>query len=410
MTGDVNPIYQRLNGIQDYHPFTANTFADWSLEAGDIVSINRGGDTYSGPTQINTIKWNGQQQVTVEVPGEQTRGPVARMSAETYNSGNGGGNSYRSGRRRNTKEELIGAKIRENANNIEIEAWNREQADNTFEASLKIQADRITAEVKNRKTGDEELSGKIEVEAGKITQMVNAVGKDGKVTAASIVAAINGSGSEVVISADHIRLSGDTKINDVFQVTERAVYVSRWLQVGNTILNPNTIITGSIYLGYSGDPGSNQGAQLRRADIENMIVKAEVDTATNTLRLYPKSWNGRYISFKKATSVSGIWSGTSVGQSATFTYKTDDESIAAKTTTITMHAETGKAYITDENDITRASIDVPGGSEAHTHSIVLEYDSMEQETYGGVTTFTYYYKYTRNSAYRPLGNSKEVWW
>lgn len=409
MAGDVNPIYQRLNGVQDYHPFTANTFADWSLEAGDIVSINRGGATYSGPTQMNTVKWTGQQQVTVEAPGEQTRGSVARMSAETYSGGNGGGNSYRSGYRRNTKEKLIGERIKENADNIELEAWNRKQADNTFEASLKIQADRITAEVKNRKTGDEELSGKIDVEAGKITQMVDAVGKDGKITAASIMMAINGDKSGIRISADKVYIDGDTTINDIFSVRSNYIVARKPILISegsfSTYIDGGTVRARWLNLTGAGDTA---GTILEARDCEQMIVQAEVKSGM--LYLYPRNRRWDPITFKRATSVSGIWSGTSVGQSATFTYKTDDESIAAKTTTITMHAETGKAYITDENNITRASIDVPGGSEAHTHSIVLEYDSMEQETHGGVTTFTYYYKYTRNSAYRPLGNSKEVWW
>ena len=407
MAGDVNPIYQRLNGVQDYHPFTANTFADWSLEAGDIVSINRGGATYSGPTQMNTVKWTGQQQVTVEAPGEQTRGSVARMSAETYSGGNGGGNSYRSGYRRNTKEKFIGERIKENADNIELEAWNRKQADNTFEASLKIQADRITAEVKNRKTGDEELSGKIEVEAGKITQMVDAVGKDGKVTAASIVAAINGSGSEVVISADHIRLSGNTTINDIFAVQDGLIIAKAPIKIGfgdYSQIRQDRVRTIRLEL-YS---GAGQFTSLGSSDILNMVTNARVEG--NTLYLYRKSDKGNAITFKRATSVSGIWSGTSVGESAIFTYKTDDESIAAKTTTITMHAETGKAYITDENNITRASIDVPGGGEAHTHSIELFYDSMEREDHGSVVTYTYYYRYTRNYASKPLGDSKVVWW
>ena len=41
-----------------------------------------------------------------------------------------------------------------------------------------------------------------------ISQMVQAVGDDGKITAASIVAAINGAGSSVKIEADHVAISG----------------------------------------------------------------------------------------------------------------------------------------------------------------------------------------------------------
>lgn len=403
MAGDVNPIYQRLNGIQDYHPFTANTFADWSLEAGDIVSINRGGTTYSGPTQINTIKWNGQQQVTVEVPGEQTRGSVARMSAETYNGGNGGGNSYRSGYRRNTKEELIGAKIRENADNIKLEAWNREQADNTFEASLKVQADAITAEVKNRKKGDEELSGQIKVEAGKISQIVTAVGRNGEVTAASIMMAINGDKSNIKISADKVYIDGDTTINDIFTVRNNYIFARKPILVSegsfSTYIDGGTVRTRWVNLTGS---GGTAGIMLEARDCEKMIVEAAVKNGT--LYLYPKNARSSPITFKKATSLSGEWSGDERGTVADFYYRVDDESIPVGETHIYLSKSGGTVYAKDPAGTTRASL------KTFSNSITLEYDSMKQESYSGVTTYTYYYKYTRNSAYRPLGNSKEVWW
>ena len=76
------------------------------------------------------------------------------------------------------------------------------------EAALTVEHNRITAEVTDRRQADNELSGKIEVEAGKITQIVQSVGSDGKVTAASIVASINNGGSSVVISADHVDIDG----------------------------------------------------------------------------------------------------------------------------------------------------------------------------------------------------------
>lgn len=42
-----------------------------------------------------------------------------------------------------------------------------------------------------------------------ISQIVSAVGKDGKVNAASIVSAVNGAGSSVMIDADRIRMTGE---------------------------------------------------------------------------------------------------------------------------------------------------------------------------------------------------------
>ncbi len=54
------------------------------------------------------------------------------------------------------------------------------------------------------------LDASITVEAGRITQIVQAVGDNGQVTAASIVLAVNSAGSSVMINADKIILDGET--------------------------------------------------------------------------------------------------------------------------------------------------------------------------------------------------------
>ena len=60
-----------------------------------------------------------------------------------------------------------------------------------------------------------------------ITQIVEAVGEDGKVNAASIVAAVNEAGSSVVLNADHVKFDGFVSFankSDVDEVKKNAVY------------------------------------------------------------------------------------------------------------------------------------------------------------------------------------------
>ena len=92
---------------------------------------------------------------------------------------------------------------------VENDLSNQEKEIAKQEAKLEVTYNKITQEVTDRRNADNTLNGKITVEAGKIEQIVSAVGKDGKVTAASIVSSINGQSSSVVISADHIELNGD---------------------------------------------------------------------------------------------------------------------------------------------------------------------------------------------------------
>ena len=76
----LRPIYDRLHGAPEYHPLEADTFADWSMEAGDIVTITREGKNYTSPVHNTTIVWRKSQQVKVSSTGKEERGSIAKAS------------------------------------------------------------------------------------------------------------------------------------------------------------------------------------------------------------------------------------------------------------------------------------------------------------------------------------------
>ena len=86
----LNAIYSRLNSLQQYHPFEAETFADWSMEAGDIVSVSREGHTYQSPVHITRMVWKGAPTTTISSAGKKEREPIAKVSRQKYRSGGGG--------------------------------------------------------------------------------------------------------------------------------------------------------------------------------------------------------------------------------------------------------------------------------------------------------------------------------
>ena len=88
----LNGIYNRLHNAPEYHPLSANTFADWSLEAGDIVTVTRDGKSYASPTMNSTTVWRKKQQVTLNATGNEQRDTVAKMSQRKFR---GGGASLR---------------------------------------------------------------------------------------------------------------------------------------------------------------------------------------------------------------------------------------------------------------------------------------------------------------------------
>ena len=83
-------IYNRLNSAPQYHPLEADTFADWSIEAGDIVTISREGNSYQSPVQSTSMTWRRGQQVSVSSTGNQQRDAVSKVSQQKYVGGGGG--------------------------------------------------------------------------------------------------------------------------------------------------------------------------------------------------------------------------------------------------------------------------------------------------------------------------------
>ena len=86
----LQPIYDRLHAVQGYHPMSADTFADWSVEAGDIVTMSRDGEEIAAPIHNAKIVWRGSPQITLNATGNETRDSIARVSQKKYGRGGTG--------------------------------------------------------------------------------------------------------------------------------------------------------------------------------------------------------------------------------------------------------------------------------------------------------------------------------
>lgn len=142
----------------------------------------------------------------------------------------------------------------------------------------------------------------IEMHEDFIDLTTKAIGKDGKITAATIATSVNNAGSNVQISADHIQLTGNTTIGGVLRVSGNDLIVGRNIQTG---LGGGYVQTNSVKLvGGSSSQGANI-VTLSAGKMATAVQSASVSGNNLTLKLF----NGQTINFSKATVLSGSWSG-----------------------------------------------------------------------------------------------------
>lgn len=306
------PIYERINGTANYHPYDVETFSDWSLEAGDLVKVVRGDENYKSPIHSSSLVWTGSPNMTLTSTGNQAREAVAKVSKKKYaRSGYGRRNNKQNNGMWHTIEETD-----EYYRIIYADEFNGlhssiEQTASYWRSTLEDTKNSLRSQIEQtasywRSTLEDtanSLHTEIVQTASGWRTALSGVMSNGRVTAASIATAINEQGQAGVrLSGDWIEIDGNTTINDVFTVGNRTVQVKLPMRVeGNIMAESITLRTH----------GGN-GATIDEDDITNMIVSASV--SGNVLTLIPLT--GSAITFSKATTLAGTWSGGTLTVSA----------------------------------------------------------------------------------------------
>ena len=80
-------IFDRLSGMPRFHPATANLFADWALDPGDVVTVRQGQTDYTVPIYQMNLDWRGKPMVEVQSTGSEKRPPLSALKRNSYGSG-----------------------------------------------------------------------------------------------------------------------------------------------------------------------------------------------------------------------------------------------------------------------------------------------------------------------------------
>lgn len=294
MTGaSLDKILTRLSSSGQNRPMNAGTFADWSTEAGDRVTMTRDGQSYTSQVHSTTMTWKGgAPTVEMNSTGNEKRDPITKISKRKYGRSGAGGRISQQTYDWQVDQEHLLYEVR----NDMTQQFSRFEVDiNGLHHTVGVQGQSIST-LEN--TAD-----------GFRTRIAKVVDENGTIKAASIATAINGSSSEAYINADHIRLSGNTFVNAVIGVDNSGnLIVAKNIYAG---LNGSNYIQGkSLRLVGS---SSSQGADvqtLTSGDIKGMIIKAEAVGNNLKLWFHGSSTSGNPdINFSKATSLEGQWSG-----------------------------------------------------------------------------------------------------
>ena len=199
-------------------------------------------------------------------------------------------------------ESNMASYITQTASEIRAELY---AADSRLGSYVSQTATSITQAVYNAESG---LRASISTQADRISLVVEGTGASASIKAAQIVAGINNSGSSVIISADHINLNGYVKATDITAdfIASKVAEISM-LNVKALNVNSSAGITAG------GNGWFTDGIRIGSGStFTSCLVSASV--SGNTLTLTNSS--GGTVTFSKATSLSGEWSGSaSAGKS-----------------------------------------------------------------------------------------------
>lgn len=229
------------------------------------------GDKIKKPEEITVTMANNVEDVA----------SIVNRIQEEISGGRGGGGRYGA-----TKNEEDHAWFVDTTTHVGMvaEAIAGEGADKDWSrvASVMVDGNGISQRVTKTENDMVTAQAKIDVTEKSINQVVTAVGKDGKVTAASICTAIENGGSAARISADHIVLNGNTTlsgtmtINNGSLVVQKAAVFNSGLTIGKGTLS--VLSSSSIKLNGS-TPGS--GMTISYNTMKDLIKEVQIYGPSN---------------------------------------------------------------------------------------------------------------------------------
>lgn len=128
-------VLARLQAAPSFHPASAEIFDGLLLDAGDVVTVASGDESYQVPIYVKNLTWNGKAKTTIENSGNETLPPLPELSRRSFA---GGAATY------NNSKILRDAGLTVNENGVWAFAL-QQGALGTLRADLNVAASNITS-------------------------------------------------------------------------------------------------------------------------------------------------------------------------------------------------------------------------------------------------------------------------
>jgi hypothetical protein len=320
----------------------------------------------------------------------QTAYNAAGGVSSTLSGRRGGG---RSGGQTKAEAEWSEFQAGIEANNmiISLHAEQVDRSNNILkQAGIAIDAGGVIAYAGNNLN---DMKAEIKVSADSISQIVTAVGDNGEVTAASIVLAINDSGSEVTIDADHIKIGGTNSSIELGTVLYQNS--DGYAEINAYRVECVTAQATNVYANFIQAPGSSSaGTQLwitadqvqskafvyeksggGSTDLKNSFVSVTDGAYVNnskTVTFTKADGNTETITFSRATTLTGAVDGSAHTLTVTATPQNENiKYIVTQTGSWSNNTYNGTINITEQGQATQAirtfTLTGPGGVSSVTY-------------------------------------------
>ena len=71
--GFAENVFNKVRGTPSFKPASIDSFGNWAIEAGDVITVENDGVTESIPIFSADMSWDGSAQTTMSCTGNQKR-------------------------------------------------------------------------------------------------------------------------------------------------------------------------------------------------------------------------------------------------------------------------------------------------------------------------------------------------